>query len=103
MYAYLATMRIHDTTEGGATLTVGPKRRVVFKSRLRAPSGDLRKNQIKRVLAPLRRYWGCDGPTKHLDRQADPERPLMPFMEFKMNAKRLLIDAGMLRPSLVED
>ena len=34
MYSYLATLRLHATSEIGATLTVGPKRRVVFKERI---------------------------------------------------------------------
>jgi hypothetical protein len=95
VYSYSATLRIHD----GGTLTVGPNRRVVFKNRLLA----LRKDEVKRVLRPLSQYWGEDDPAKLKDRKRDPERPLMSFMQFKGAAKRLLMEAGMLRNLSTEE
>ena len=95
MYQYLATLRLHDG-DGGRTLTVGPGRRVVFKARIDSRV-DLRKDELKRVLSPLRKYWGEDNPATLVGRERDPERPLMTFLAFKLAAKRLLLDAGMLR------
>ena len=103
MYNYLATLRLHATSEIGATLTVGPKRRVVLKERILYPKGGLNKEEIKRVLSPLRQYWGCDDPSKLQGRERDPDRPLMGFMMFRIAAKKLLSEAGMLREMAVED
>ena len=61
MYSYLSTLRLHDG-DGGSTMTVGPKRRVVFKNRILYHGNELRKEEIKRVLRPLKQYWGCDDP-----------------------------------------
>jgi hypothetical protein len=101
MYSYLNTLRLHDG-DGGRTLTVGPKRRVVFRGRV-AGSADLRKDELKRVLSPLKSYWGHDNPATLAGRERDPERPLMTFLAFKLAAKRLLSDAGMLRKLPDED
>jgi hypothetical protein len=103
MYSYLATLRLHATSEAGATLTVGPKRRVVFRERIVYPKGGLRKDEIKRILRPLKPYWGLEEPTKHLERVRDPDRPLMTFLQFKLAAKQLLKDAGMLLDKPTED
>jgi len=103
MYSYLATLRLHATSEAGATLTVGPGRRVVFKERILYPKGGLRKDEIKRVLSPLKSFWGEDDPATLAGRERDPERPLMTFLAFKLAAKRLLSDAGMLRKLPDED
>ena len=103
MYNYLATLRLHATSEIGATLTVGPKRRVVFKERILYPEGGLRKDEIKRVLRPLEGYWGEDEPAKLVGRERDPDKPLMGFMMFRIAAKKLLSEAGMLREMAVED
>jgi hypothetical protein len=104
MYHYLNTLRLLDS---GATLAVGPNRRVVFRARIISPSShryaDMRKDELKRVLSPLRRYWGCDEAGKGLDRERDPDRPLMTFTAFKLAAKRLLADAGMLLDRTAED
>ncbi len=96
MYNFLATLRLLDN---GGTLAVGPNRRVVFKDRI--PNG--RRDEVKRVLSPLRQYWGCDEAGKGLDRERDPDRPLMTFHAFKLAAKRLLADAGMLLDRTAED
>jgi hypothetical protein len=81
---------------------------VVFKSKLLTPLGrnrydDLRKDEVKRVLSPLRQYWGTDEPTKHPERESDPDRPLMSMMAFRNTARRLLMDAGMLRQTTTEE
>jgi hypothetical protein len=103
MYQYLSTLRLHDG-DGGQTLTVGPKRRVVFKSKLLGHDGNrytsLRKDQVKRVLSPLKQWWGEDDPAKL---KRDPDKPFMSMMMFRTAAKRLLTDAGMLRGTSTED
>jgi hypothetical protein len=101
MYSYLATLRLHEG-DGGRTLTVGPKRRVVFKDCI-GGGPALRKDDLKRVLSPLKTYWGLEEGAKHLNRQRDPDRPLMTFSQFKGAAKRLLLDAGLLKTVGVED
>ena len=101
MYQYLATLRLHDG-DGGRTLTVGPGRRVVFKARIDSRV-DLRKDELKRVLSPLRKYWGEDNPATLVGRERDPDRPLMTFLQFKLSAKILLRDAGMLLDKPAED
>ena len=103
MYSYLATLRLHDGY-GGQTLTVGPQNRVVFKDRIITPPShryaDLRKDELKLVLSPLRKYWGEDQPEKLKGRQRDLDRPVMTFSQFKGAARRLLTDAGMMeRPT----
>ena len=102
MYNFLATLRLLDS---GRTLVVGPNRRTVFKERIVHPDrrSDLRRDELKRVLSPLRQYWGCDEAGKGLDRQRDPDRPLMTFHAFKLAAKRLLADAGMLLDKPTEE
>ena len=102
MYNYLTTLRLHDG-DGGSTMTVGPKRRVVFKNRILYHGSELRKDEIKRVLSPLKQYWGCDDPAKLQSRERDPDKPLMTFMGFRLAAKKLLSEAGMLREMAVED
>jgi len=103
MYHYLNTLRLHETREGGRTLTVGPGRRVVFRARI-ACRVDMRKDEVKRILGPLKPYWGVDEPSKVMfRRERDPERPLMTFMQFKLSAKQLLSDAGMLLDRPAED
>jgi hypothetical protein len=103
-YSYLATLRLIDN---GLTLAVGPRRRVVFKNRITSPPGhryaDLRKDEIKRVLSPLKAYWGEDDAARFRDRVRDPERPMMTFLSFKTAAKVLLTDAGMLLDKPTED
>jgi hypothetical protein len=54
-------------------------------------------------LRPLKPYWGLEEPTKHLERVRDPDRPLMTFLQFKLAAKQLLKDAGMLLDKPTED
>jgi hypothetical protein len=104
MYHYLSTLRLLDS---GNSLSVGPGRRVVFRQRLTTPPNrrycDLRRDEVKRVLSPLRQYWGCDDPASLEGRKRDPDRPLMTFLQFKLAAKRLLLDAGMLRALPNED
>lgn len=95
MYNFLATLRLHDG-DGGRTLTVGPKRRVVFRARV-IGRVDLRKDELKRILSPLKQYWGHDDPATLAGRERHPDRPLMTFLAFKLAAKQLMADAGMLR------
>lgn len=98
-YNYLATLRLHDG-HGGRTLTVGPSRRVVFKNRI-GGRVDLRKDEVKRVLKSLYGYWGNDQRINPGPR--DPDRPMMTFMQFKMNAKALLKAAGLLLECASDD
>jgi hypothetical protein len=54
-------------------------------------------------LKPLNSFWGEDDPETLKDKPRDPDRPLMTFLAFKLAAKRLLLDAGMLRSLPTED
>ncbi len=94
MYCFLSTLRIHESS-AGRSLVVGPKRRVLFgRGVLLRGRG---KSAIKEALKPLAGYWSRPSDSDHKPGshiQADV--PVMGFSEFKMKARRLLTDAGLL-------
>ena len=105
MYNYLSTLRLHDGS-GGRTLTVGPKRRVVFKNSIydthatsSAEANGLSKTAIKRALEPLAGYWSKPTEGDHVPgAKVQPGVSVMSMHEFKTKARRLLVDAGLLEP-----
>jgi len=92
MYNYLATLRLQDG-DGGHTLTVGPMRRVVFKNAI----FGCNKGAVKRALRPLSGYWSKPSEDGHKPGEpVQKDVKIMSFYEFRMKAKQLLRDAGLL-------
>jgi hypothetical protein len=127
MYNYLNTLRLHGQSAGEKTwsilpnahlvsgglpitLTVGPKRRVVFKNaigdqtaRSSAEANSLSKSRIKSALKPLAGYWSKPSESDHVPgAMVQPNVPVMSFHEFKTKARRLLAEAGLLVPKAEE-
>jgi hypothetical protein len=102
LFNYLATLRLNR-----GALMVGPKRRVVFSSGMRQKKLDgseVTRNDLKAALRPLSGYWSK--PSEEGHRPGAPVQkdvPVMSAYEFRLRAKRLLMNAGLLRPTLAED
>ena len=97
MYCYLSTLRLNN-----GALLVGPKRRVVFANGVhskdyRSNGGSATRYEVKRALAPLSGYWSKPSEADHVSgAPVQKDVPVMSFYEFRLKAKRLLTDAGLL-------
>lgn len=87
-YNYLATLRLHDN-ESGRALSVGPARRIVFGHGI---SRQCDKQAVKAALAPLAGVWSS--PENGFEKLAGTN--VMSYRAFRNEAKRLLVNAGIL-------
>lgn len=96
MFNYLSTLRLQDSNgTGGHTLTVGPKRRVVFKNAI----FGCNKGAVKRALRPLAGYWSKPSEDGHAPgAPVQKGMKVMSMQEFRLKARQLLKDADLLIP-----